>query len=166
MTYKFWELLAAKTTGADIKKMFTRTNKREEVLARMLCMVFVEDAHEMCQDDNAKRFGLKGHSSVSHSKKTLSDRSEYDKPFKLMVNKYFKLCFDHLAEEKCACNKLLSTASDFGISGIVHEQNAVFIRLMYVCEEFILGHSTDTDVLAVIEQTENAIEKLKFNFTK
>ena len=165
MTYKFHELLAAKTTGANIQKMFTKTRKGEEVLARMLCMVYVEQSHRMCQDDNAKRFGLKGHCSVSHSKRVLDDRSEYDAPFKQMVDKYLKTCFEHQEEESNTRNNF-STAKDYGLYGIIHEQNAVFVRLMDRANAFLSDECTDAEVLEAIEKAEESIEKLRFNFTK
>jgi hypothetical protein len=165
MDYKFHEKLAAEMVGADIDKMFTRTREPQVVLARMMCMFYLEKSHRLNQDENAQRFGLAGHCSTIHAVNTLNDRMETDEPLRKLILKYLDLCYENQEKEEYV-NLTLSTAKDYGIHGIVHEQNMVFIRLMDRSNAFLSDECTDAEVLEAIEKAEESIEKLRFNFTK
>jgi len=164
MTYKFWELRAAEMCGVPVQRLFTKTRDGDVVLARQLCMSFVDTMPGVSQVKNAERFG-KDHATVVHCNKTISDRSETDKDFAALVNKYMYICRAELDAER-ERETGVAMIKERGMTAFIQEQNSAMINCIHSLNQFLIGNLDDDKVMESVGLVEAAIGKIKFNFSK
>lgn len=164
MVYKSWELKAAEMCGVPVQKLFTKTRERDVVLARQLCICFVDTIPGVSQAKNAGRFDM-DHTSVVSTKITIKNQKETDKDFAALVNKYMYICRAELDNE-IGRETGVSLIKERGMSAFVQEQNSVMINFMNTLNQFLSGNATDEEVMELVDEVEASIGKIRFNFSK
>lgn len=163
ITY-FHEQYAAKVCNTTLEKMFSKTRKPEVVLARNLCMYFVDEMNMLSQERNANRFDM-SHCSVISSKKKMNDLMGTEPALKVLFDKYMTVCKNEKREtenDRLGVNTIIHQ----GMATFLAEEKAVFIKLLHMLGEFGEGDASDEEVLAEVCKVEASIEKIRYNFTK
>lgn len=163
MVYKFHELRAAEMCGVPVQLLFTKKRDPDVVLARMMCLCFV-DSIGVAQGKNADRFDM-NHSSVVHCKKTISDRRETDKEIDALVNKYMYICKTEMQSPR-EYETGVAMIKERGMTAFIQEQNSAMINCIHSLNQFLSGDLDDDKVMESVELVEVAIGKIKFNFSK
>ncbi len=163
MEYTYYELKACELSNCTPEEMFEKKKKMECVLALQMSMYYFKNTVELISLKKVgARYG-KHHATVLHAIRTINNRMESDKKFKVMIENYMDWCLNKKQEIE---NVEIGTKEidEVGFIQFIETQISIFNYLIDKLYDLKQGTKNNSDILASCQKVSESINKIEHIF--